>query len=48
MWMIADEDFESITETLDVLAETAAMRDIAQFGCGRCGGDATLRRPNWS
>ena len=28
--MIADEDFESIMETLDVLADAAAMRDIAQ------------------
>jgi antitoxin YefM len=30
VWMIADEDFESIMETLDVLADAAAMRDIAQ------------------
>ncbi len=29
VWMIADEDFESIMETLDVLADAAAMRDIA-------------------
>jgi antitoxin YefM len=29
VWMIADEDFESIMETLDVLADSAAMRDIA-------------------
>jgi hypothetical protein len=28
--MIADEDFESIMETLDVLADAAAMRDVAQ------------------
>jgi antitoxin YefM len=28
VWMIADEDFESIMETLDVLADAAAMRDI--------------------
>jgi hypothetical protein len=28
--MIADEDFESIMETLDVLADAAAMNDIAQ------------------
>ena len=30
VWMIADEDFESIMETLDVLADAAAMNDIAQ------------------
>ena len=30
IWMIADEDFESIMETLDVLADAAAMSDIAQ------------------
>jgi antitoxin YefM len=30
IWMIADEDFESIMETLDVLADAAAMQDIAQ------------------
>jgi hypothetical protein len=30
VWIIADEDFESIMETLDVLADMAAMRDIAQ------------------
>src|SRR5580693_9791597 len=30
IWMIADEDFESIMETLDVLADAAAMRDVAQ------------------
>ena len=29
IWMIADEDFESIMETLDVLAAAAAMRDVA-------------------
>jgi antitoxin YefM len=29
IWMIADEDFESIMETLDVLADAAAMRDVA-------------------
>jgi prevent-host-death family protein len=29
VWMIADEDFESIMETLDVLADAAAMRDVA-------------------
>jgi hypothetical protein len=28
--MIADEDFESIMETLDVLADAAAMRDVAE------------------
>ena len=28
--MIADEDFESIMETLDVLADAAAMRDVAK------------------
>ena len=30
IWMIADEDFESIMETLDVLADAAAMNDVAQ------------------
>jgi antitoxin YefM len=30
VWMIADEDFESIMETLDVLADATAMRDVAQ------------------
>jgi len=30
IWMIADQDFESIMETLDVLADAAAMRDVAQ------------------
>jgi antitoxin YefM len=30
VWMIADEDFESIMETLDVLADAAAMNDVAQ------------------
>jgi prevent-host-death family protein len=30
IWMIADEDFESIMETLDVLADAAAMRDVAE------------------
>ena len=30
IWMIADEDFESIMETLDVLADSAAMRDVAE------------------
>ena len=30
VWMIADEDFESIMETLDVLADAAAMRDVAE------------------
>ena len=30
VWMIANEDFESIMETLDVLADAAAMQDIAQ------------------
>jgi antitoxin YefM len=30
IWMIADEDFESIMETLDVLADAAAMQDVAQ------------------
>ncbi len=28
--MIADDDFESIMETLDVLADATAMRDVAQ------------------
>lgn len=30
IWMIADDDFESIMETLEVLADAAAMRDVAQ------------------
>ena len=30
VWMISDEDFESIMETLDVLADAAAMRDVEQ------------------
>jgi prevent-host-death family protein len=30
IWMIADDDFESIMETLDVLADAEAMRDVAQ------------------
>jgi len=30
IWMIADNDFESIMETLDVLADAAAMRDVAE------------------
>ena len=30
VWMIGVEDFESIMETLDVLADAAAMRDVAQ------------------
>jgi prevent-host-death family protein len=30
VWMIANEDFESIMETLDVLADATAMRDVAQ------------------
>ncbi len=30
IWMIADEDFESIMETLDVLADAAAMNDVTQ------------------
>jgi prevent-host-death family protein len=30
VWMIAYEDFESIMETLDVLADAAAMRDVAE------------------
>lgn len=30
IWMIADEDFESIMETLDVLADAVAMQDVAQ------------------
>jgi antitoxin YefM len=39
IWMISDDDFESIMETLDVLADAAAMRDIAlseaDFEAGR-------------
>jgi antitoxin YefM len=30
IWMIANEDFESIMETLDVLSDSAAMRDVAE------------------
>jgi prevent-host-death family protein len=30
IWLIADDDFESIMETLDVLADGAAMRDLAE------------------
>jgi antitoxin YefM len=30
VWMISDEDFESIMETLDVLADAATMQDVAQ------------------
>lgn len=30
VWMISDEDFESIMETLDVLADAAAMQDVTQ------------------
>ena len=30
VWMVSDEDFESIMETLDVLADAAAMQDVAQ------------------
>jgi antitoxin YefM len=30
IWMISNEDFESIMETLDVLADAAAMRDVAE------------------
>jgi antitoxin YefM len=30
VWLISDEDFESIMETLDVLADAAAMQDVAQ------------------
>ncbi len=30
IWMIADDDFESIMETLDVLADAAVMQDIGQ------------------
>jgi prevent-host-death family protein len=30
IWMIADEDFESIMETLDILADTVAVVDIAR------------------
>jgi antitoxin YefM len=30
VWMISDDDFESIMETLDVLADAAAMQDVAQ------------------
>lgn len=30
IWMIADDDFESITETLDVLADAGAMANLAE------------------
>lgn len=30
VWIVSDEDFESIMETLDVLADAAAMQDVAQ------------------
>jgi antitoxin YefM len=30
IWMIADDDFESIMETLEVLADATAMQDVAQ------------------
>jgi len=30
IWMISNEDFESIMETLDVLSDAAAMRDVAE------------------
>jgi antitoxin YefM len=30
VWMIADDDLESIMETLDVLADATAMRDVAE------------------
>ena len=29
IWMIADDDFESIMETLDVLTDAVAMQDVA-------------------
>jgi len=38
VWMIADEDFESIMETLDVLADAAAMRDVAQSAADAAAG----------
>jgi hypothetical protein len=39
IWLISDSDFESIMETLDVLADAAAMRDIAESSA-----DASSRR----
>jgi prevent-host-death family protein len=30
IWMIADDDFESIMETLDVLTDAVAMGEVAQ------------------
>lgn len=30
IWMIAADDFESIMETLDVLADAAALRDVVR------------------
>jgi antitoxin YefM len=30
IWMVAAEDFESIMETLDVLADAAVVRDVLQ------------------
>ena len=47
VWMIADEDFESIMETLDVLADAAANARHRAVRSGRRGRAATLRRPNW-
>jgi prevent-host-death family protein len=48
IWMIADEDFESIMETLDVLADAAAMQDVAQSradsAAGRYVTDAEMER----
>ncbi len=38
VWMISDEDFESIMETLDVLADAAAMQDIAQSAADSAAG----------
>ncbi len=36
--MIADQDFESIMETLDVLADATAMQDVAQSGADAAAG----------
>jgi antitoxin YefM len=46
VWMISDEDFESIMETLDVLADAAAMQDIAQSKADAAA-DRYVTGPRW-
>src|SRR5690349_10133057 len=46
IWMISDEDFESIMETLDVLADAAAMRDISQSRADSAAG-RYITAPRW-